>query len=146
MGTTSHRQASHQLTSPSSKLAGNPSLRPSGAVPLGSTGKAAKAAGRGVIGERGSGHVPQHPRQSRPRRGPLDAPCLLTPNYGTLPEAEMRPLRLLRREEALHLVFVAYTRAHARRDQECVSLFEITGSTETLDVGGPLHPGDLHRW
>jgi hypothetical protein len=87
----SHRQASHPLTSPSSKRAENTSLRPTGAVRLGPTGKAAKDVGRGDLGARRSGHVPRHPSQSRPRPGLLDAPCLLPPDSGTLPETELGP-------------------------------------------------------
>ena len=58
MGTTSHRQASakpapshqqvnHPLTSPSSKHAVNPSLRPAGAFPLGPQGTAFSSPGGG---------------------------------------------------------------------------------------------------
>jgi hypothetical protein len=77
-----HQQASPPLTSPSSKHAGNPSLRPAGAVPLGPTGKAAKEVGRGDFGASRSGHVPRHLNRRRSRPGLRDAPFWLPPILG----------------------------------------------------------------
>jgi len=90
----SHRQASSQLTSPSSKRAENPSLRRAGAVPLGPTGKAAREVGGGDCGAGHSGHVPRHLNQSRSRPGLRDAPFWLALIPGRCqklrPEGELR--------------------------------------------------------
>jgi len=73
----SQQRASHPLASPSSKRAGNTSLRPAGAVLVGPTGKPAKEWRGGDFGERPPGHVPRHPSQSRPRQGFPDSPFWL---------------------------------------------------------------------
>jgi len=77
----SQQRASHPLTSPSSKRAGNTSLRPAGADPVGPTGEAAKEGRGGDFRERPSGHVPRHPSQSRPRQGFPDSPFWLRPRF-----------------------------------------------------------------
>jgi hypothetical protein len=86
MGTTSHRQATskpatsqrrHRRNVLRTQCLGRPEQSR-----WGQPTKQPRRWGGGVFGERGSGHLPQHPSHSRPRRGLLDGPCLLPPIMG----------------------------------------------------------------
>jgi hypothetical protein len=112
----SHQQASNQPTSPSSKRAENTMLRAVGAVPLGPTDQAAKAVGRGSFRRKGLWTPSTTSQSQSTKTGPSGWSLLAPPNYGTLPETEMRPPSP---DDVFRPVCAVQTGGIPGRNQEC---------------------------